>query len=149
MRGASAFRPIFLHLAQQHPTPIVFHCTAGKDRTGMVSMLLMCLAGCNVSTVAYEYALNDMDSNGAWGASVSQRLAVQPGLRNNVQSVTNVVRARAEYMAATVEVLRKDFGGVEQYLKDLVCLDATTIASVKANLIDTSCIPLHCNGDTP
>lgn len=66
-------------------------------------MLLLALAGCDKSTIAYEYALNDLDTD--WRASSVQRLLAQPGLSGNVDSATNVVRARSEYMVATVQML--------------------------------------------
>ena len=61
---------------------------------GVVSILLLSLAGCSSSTIAYEYALNDFDID--WQASRNQRLLAQLGLSDNVDSVTNVVRAKSE-----------------------------------------------------
>ena len=37
--------------------PAVFHCSAGKDRTGIISALLLSLAGVPSDTIASDYAL--------------------------------------------------------------------------------------------
>jgi protein tyrosine/serine phosphatase len=136
IQGSSAFRKIFEHLATTDPCPILFHCSAGKDRTGVVSMLLLSLAGCSSSTIAYEYALNDLDTD--WRTSSIQRLLAQPGLSGNVDSVTSVVRARSEYMAAAVTMLDRDFGGADGYCRNHLRLDEAKIAAVKANIVTGS-----------
>jgi protein tyrosine/serine phosphatase len=39
--------------------PVLIHCHAGKDRTGLVSALLLTLAGASTRTIADDYALSD------------------------------------------------------------------------------------------
>jgi protein-tyrosine phosphatase len=41
------------------PGPALFHCTAGKDRTGILAALILRLAGVAVEPVAADYALTD------------------------------------------------------------------------------------------
>lgn len=96
-------------------------------------MLLLALAGCSSATVAYEYALNDLNTD--WRASSIQRLLAQPGLSGNVDSATNVVRARSEYMVATLQMLDRDFGGAYGYCRNYLQLDEGMIAAVKANIL--------------
>lgn len=98
-------------------------------------MLLLSLAGCDNGTIAYEYGLNDLDTE--WRASGIQRLLAQPGLSGNVASATNVVRARSEYMAAAVEMLNRDFGGASGYLENDLQFDKDRIAAIKENILMT------------
>jgi protein-tyrosine phosphatase len=39
--------------------PVVFHCAAGKDRTGLVAMLLLGILGVDPEIIAADYALTD------------------------------------------------------------------------------------------
>ncbi|HWE60959.1 MAG TPA: tyrosine-protein phosphatase, partial [Chloroflexota bacterium] len=48
---------IFSLLGEPDALPAVVHCTAGKDRTGIVVALLLGLAGVPVETIAADYAL--------------------------------------------------------------------------------------------
>lgn len=50
---------VFTALAQPVALPAVFHCAAGKDRTGIVA-LLQRLLSLNSQTVAADYALSDL-----------------------------------------------------------------------------------------
>lgn len=98
-------------------------------------MLILLLAGCDASTIAKEYALNNLDSDKEWGASATQRLLTQPGLSGNVDAVANVVQARKEYMLATIAMFEEEFGGIERYLVDNLGLDQELIPVIKANII--------------
>jgi protein-tyrosine phosphatase len=42
------------------PGPVLFHCTAGKDRTGIVAALVLRLAGVGIDAIAADYALTDV-----------------------------------------------------------------------------------------
>lgn len=46
-----------MHLLTRPGDPLLVHCTAGKDRTGVVCALILALAGVEDRLVAEEYAL--------------------------------------------------------------------------------------------
>jgi protein-tyrosine phosphatase len=50
---------IVRHLATPDNLPAVFHCTAGKDRTGMVTALVLSLVGVADAVIVEDYALTD------------------------------------------------------------------------------------------
>lgn len=41
-------------------TPLVFHCTAGKDRTGVIAALMLDILGVDAQTIAEDYALSNL-----------------------------------------------------------------------------------------
>lgn len=57
--GERAFAPILRHLAQRDPSPCLVHCTAGKDRTGLLCAIVLSLCGVDDATIAWEYGLTD------------------------------------------------------------------------------------------
>lgn len=52
-------RAIFLCLASENEDCVLFHCTAGKDRTGVVAMLLLMLAGTPEEFIVADYVKTD------------------------------------------------------------------------------------------
>jgi hypothetical protein len=54
--GATPFGTILRHL-RDSDDPIVIHCTAGKDRTGVICAIILKLLGCDDDVVAREYEL--------------------------------------------------------------------------------------------
>src|SRR5690606_24709795 len=50
----------FLHLiGDDDNLPVLFHCTAGKDRTGMAAMILLSLLGVPDDVIAADYSLSN------------------------------------------------------------------------------------------
>jgi protein tyrosine/serine phosphatase len=49
-------RQIFAAIADAAPGPLLFHCVAGKDRTGLVAALLLALADATPAAIASDYA---------------------------------------------------------------------------------------------
>jgi protein-tyrosine phosphatase len=45
-------------IARARPGGVIFHCAAGRDRTGLIAMLLLALAGVRPSAIADDYALS-------------------------------------------------------------------------------------------
>ncbi len=43
-------------IAAAPPEPLLFHCVAGKDRTGLIAALLLALADCTPAAIAADYA---------------------------------------------------------------------------------------------
>lgn len=55
--GAPAFAAAVTEIARPHGAPALFHCAAGKDRTGVLAALLLGVAGVEHDAVVADYAL--------------------------------------------------------------------------------------------
>jgi protein-tyrosine phosphatase len=54
----SSFRDIFHTMATYDGGAILYHCTSGKDRTGMITAILLDLAGVSRDTIVRDYAIS-------------------------------------------------------------------------------------------
>ena len=57
-RGGPALAQLFSLLAEADRLPLVFHCSAGKDRTGIAAALLLGVLGVDDDTIVADYALS-------------------------------------------------------------------------------------------
>jgi protein tyrosine/serine phosphatase len=48
-----SYKQILLHLANKPSKPLIVHCSAGKDRTGVICALILSLCGVDDETIAY------------------------------------------------------------------------------------------------
>ncbi len=56
--NVDAFRRLFEQLGEDKSLPLLFHCSAGKDRTGVMTALLLTLLGVDRQTVIDDYLLS-------------------------------------------------------------------------------------------
>jgi protein tyrosine/serine phosphatase len=111
---------------------VVVHCAGGKDRTGLVSALLLRLAGVDRVVIAADYAVSEenLAPNGpAWIAGVDNEVERERRRK--------LMRTPARAMLHTLEELERRYGAVEEYLRGAGLLDAQ-IGRLRARLVDGS-----------
>ena len=104
--NTSQFASLFEQLLLED-TPLVFHCTAGKDRTGFAAALVLLALGVSREVVMQDYLL----TNGLYRRP-SGLVSSAP------EEVLNVIwRVQAEFLQAALQAVDHDHGGVQRYLK--------------------------------
>ena len=58
-RFAERFVEVVRLIAQEEAQPLVFHCAAGKDRTGLVAMLVLGILGVDPDVISVDYGLTN------------------------------------------------------------------------------------------
>ena len=87
-------RTILLHLANEPEKPLIVHCTAGKDRTGVICALVLSLCGVDDDFVAHEYALTEIGLPREWKKTVIKHLLVNPALQGNMEGAWNMISSK-------------------------------------------------------
>jgi protein tyrosine/serine phosphatase len=89
-----SYRTILLHLANEPEKPLIVHCTAGKDRTGVICALVLSLCGVDDEVVAHEYALTEVGLSTEWKEAVIEHLMDNPALKGNMEGAWNMISAK-------------------------------------------------------
>jgi protein tyrosine/serine phosphatase len=92
---------------------VVIHCAAGKDRTGLISALLLGLVGVPAETIAADYAMTAellRPRERQWLESLD------PQERADREAMIARDAPTAEVMLAVLAGLTERYGGVEPYL---------------------------------
>lgn len=119
---------VFQTFARHEADCVVFNCTAGKDRTGVVAMLLLKLAGVSDAMVTVDYAAS---ANNLRELFVAQREGMA---REGYPTPDYLFASDAEQMQQTLDYLQAQYGGSEAYLR-AIGLTETQIQRVKDKLI--------------
>jgi protein-tyrosine phosphatase len=125
-RCTPGFRKLFSVLSDGNLRPIVFHCTAGKDRTGFAAALLLTLLGVPWDDVMTDY----LRTNQLWRGHIGR----YPEL--DAETRAAIVEARAPYLDAAFAVLRSEFGDPESFADKALGLDATARRRLQADLLE-------------
>jgi protein-tyrosine phosphatase len=112
----------FLKLAEEDKT-MLYHCTAGKDRTGFATVLLLSALGVDRATVIANY-LESNRYNAAGNAQATaqlQKMGVAP------EVVAPLLAVDPDYIGAAMEVIDQRYGGMQHYLVDVLHVDIQRI----------------------
>ena len=103
---------------------VLFHCTAGKDRTGVVSAILLALVGVSDEDTVYDYAISREFNK--------QRLEAY--LKEHPEIDKDIVLANEKSMYGFLRMLREKHNSVDQYLRD-IGISEYEIQELKSKLI--------------
>ncbi|MBW7968320.1 tyrosine-protein phosphatase [Bradyrhizobium sp. BR 10289] len=121
-----SFRALFGHLLEDH-APLVIHCTAGKDRTGFASALILHALGVADEVIAEDYLL----TNQHYKRDAAAATDLPEDVRNAIGKV------EASYLAAAFEAVSKDYGDLETYLRDGLKLGTSEQAALKERYLQS------------
>ena len=116
-------REVLEVIADAAREPLLFHCVAGKDRTGLIAALLLALADVEPDAIAADYAVSARHLADAYLARYTnlERAEIFEALRCPVEGVHNMLAYLEQY------------GGAAGYLREIGLNDAR-IAKLRARL---------------
>ena len=120
-------------LVEPDGLPALFHCTAGKDRTGLASAMLLSVLGVPENVILDDYELSNRYRAAVRIAQLRPVLA-EAGV--DVDRVLPLLSAPRAVLTAALEALRTQHGGVEHYLRGPAGMDAAQLDALRATLLD-------------
>lgn len=112
--------------------PQLFHCSAGKDRTGWVAALLLHIAGVDDATIESDYLLTNAMAAGSRGR-VEDLIAESKG-EDFVHVLEPTLIADVGYLRTAWAAAERDYGDLDAYLRDGLGLDETTLDRLRGLL---------------
>lgn len=128
-----SFGAVVARAADEASLPMVVHCTAGKDRTGVAAALLLAVLGVDDETIATDYELSTEFQSRARIAAVRPQLDAAGIEFEKVEAYFLAPRA---VIAATLDGLRSRYGGVEAYLTGAAGLAPKTVDRLRTLLLN-------------
>jgi protein-tyrosine phosphatase len=117
----------FLKHLLAHPTPQVFHCTAGKDRTGFAAALLLSALGVDRPTIEQDYLLTNQ---------LYRRDARLEG-KGHPHVMQVLWQVQPEFLHAAFEVIDAQHGGMQDYLHGAIGLSPQELAELQRMLLES------------
>ena len=158
--GAPALKEILLHIRDRPHKTLLVHCSARKDRTGMVVALCMKIAGVDDEVVAREYELSEVGMEGR-RSNIVEHLVKKEGDREKAEKAVSAKSVshecddgwigglamrlnadtcfrRYENMLAVLQMMKEKYGGAEGYVKSRCGFGDEDVATVRRNLLADS-----------
>ncbi|TDX00827.1 tyrosine-protein phosphatase [Dinghuibacter silviterrae] len=123
------YKPFFDKLLTLPDTSaLLFHCTAGKDRTGIGAALVLYALG-----VPYTVIRADYEATNVYRKDANERMiqSMVKGLHINEQVARDMLSAKGMYLDATFAALRSQYGSIDAYLHDQLGLDDSALSQLR------------------
>jgi protein-tyrosine phosphatase len=133
-QGAPVFGALMRLLADESHLPLLFHCTAGKDRTGVAAALILRALGVPRETVVRDYLLTNHSAQ-----IFIDEVNAQIGERNTrlvaAEQLYPLMAASPRLIGAALDHIDTRYGGVEPYLRQRAGLSDDTLARLREVLL--------------
>ena len=106
------YREFFRIVSEERNTPLLFHCSAGKDRTGIAAALLLGALGVDRKVIMEDYMLSAEYLKGKYDAIVQAHPEFAP-----------LTTVRKEYLEAAFQTIDSDYQGLENFLRNQLGAD--------------------------
>lgn len=126
------------------PKAILFHCTAGKDRTGVLTAIILKLCGVDHGTIAHEYSLTEAGLS-EWREIIIQKLLEEDNYGGDHdsdehrhvrrQQAERMLSSKRENIEAFLRWVDDDFGGAEGWLTGKAGLSGEEVEGVRTLLL--------------
>ena len=123
--NAATFGRFLKHLLEQ-PTPQVFHCTAGKDRTGFAAALLLSALGVDRPTIEHDYLLTNQ---------LYKRDARLEG-QGHPHVMKVLWQVQPEFLHAALEAVDTQHGGMRDYLHGAIGLSPQDLVALQRLMLE-------------
>jgi protein-tyrosine phosphatase len=112
--------------------PVLFHCSAGKDRTGWLSAILLGALGVERSVIVEDYLLSNEVT-----ARDNERLLGVLGSRRGVPAevLRPVISVVPDYLDEAYAAVKAHHGTFDRYLRDGLGLDEAELAALRTRLL--------------
>ncbi|MEU9090941.1 tyrosine-protein phosphatase [Streptomyces sp. NPDC048428] len=133
-RAAAAYRAFVETAADDAARPVLFHCTAGKDRTGWAASVLLLLLGASRDVVRTEFlAVNPL-----------MRVAFRPYVQNFLDAggdpeiASAIIEVRPRYLDTALDAMDERWGGLDGYARDGLRIPVPVLRRLRGELVATA-----------
>jgi protein-tyrosine phosphatase len=126
---AASYAELFRCLAEGE-LPLVFNCSAGKDRTGVAAALILSALGVAEETIVEDYLLTSAAVDAASLAARSRLAHIPPDVAAAILGVD------PGYIRAALTAIEAAHGSIETYLAERLGVDAESLRRLQANLLE-------------
>ena len=99
--------------------PVLYHCSAGKDRTGVVTAMILSILNVDRKTIFDEYLMSNYyrrDKLKKILRKAKLGKIIKPKI--NLKVIENFMSVDERYLAATFDVIDTQYGGIDLFIKN-------------------------------
>ncbi|MFJ9340860.1 tyrosine-protein phosphatase [Streptomyces sp. NPDC101733] len=127
----AAYRTLLEEVADPGAGPLLFHCTAGKDRTGWGATVILSLLGADEATLTAEY----MSVNPAVKAAFAPMIEGFTAAGGDPDIALALIGVFPPYLEAGLDEVATRYGSMEKYVREGLGVPDETVEALRARLV--------------
>ncbi|RKT04371.1 protein-tyrosine phosphatase [Streptomyces sp. 3211.6] len=127
----AAYHTLLTEAADPQAGPLLFHCTAGKDRTGWGATVLLSVLGADDETLMAEY----LSVNPAVKAAFAPMIEGFTAAGGDPDIALALIGVFPSYLEAGLDELYLRFGSMEKYVREGLKVPDETVEALRARLV--------------
>ena len=110
-------KALFQRISNPENLPVLIHCSAGKDRTGVVSNLIQQMMGVPHDVAMNDYLITNQNMD-TYNADVMRRLSKLAYFGVPWKMYVPLFDARRDYLNAAFAQIKEEFGALENWMRN-------------------------------
>ncbi|MEU9303524.1 tyrosine-protein phosphatase [Streptomyces sp. NPDC048269] len=127
----AAYRMLLTEAADPGAGPLLFHCTAGKDRTGWGATVILSLLGADDATLTAEY----LSVNPAVKQAFAPMIEGFTAAGGDPDIALALIGVFPSYLEAALDEVETRYGSVEKYVREGLGVSDETVEALRAHLV--------------
>ena len=142
LNRTDVYAALIRELAEPPNRPLVFHCTAGKDRAGIGAAIVLTLLGVPWETVREDYVLSNYyrkDENERELKSIRDGIAGKQGIppeKVDMTSFEAMFYVKPEYLDAARQGVIGKYGSMESYIREGLGISDEVVEKLRNELLE-------------
>ncbi|WP_349307268.1 tyrosine-protein phosphatase [Rhodococcus sp. IEGM 1379] len=126
------YRSLFEGLAGRYPSPSLFHCTTGKDRTGWAAAALLSILGVDRSDIYHDYLL----TNEQLIPALHPVFIKFEAAGGDPELLRYILGVEKESLDTAFDEMEKRYSNIEGYFADGLKVEESTVATLEERLLE-------------
>ncbi|MDR1905385.1 MAG: tyrosine-protein phosphatase [Clostridiales bacterium] len=122
-------------LLREGKTPILFHCTAGKDRTGIAAALILLLLGAKKDDIVRDYIVTKAAVPALKARMLKDFHFLLRGFIG--KRMQPLIDADEKYISAAIDAVYKKYGTAKEYFRAEYGYDEETVRDIKKRYVQS------------
>ncbi|MFD3677387.1 tyrosine-protein phosphatase [Streptomyces sp. NPDC058613] len=127
----AAYRMLLTEAADPASGPLLFHCTAGKDRTGWGATVILSLLGADDDTLMAEY----LSVNPAVKRAFAPMIEGFTAAGGDPDIALALIGVFPSYLEAAMNEVETRYGSMEKYVREGLGVSDETVEALRARLV--------------
>lgn len=124
----------FLKMVAATDEPFIFHCFAGKDRTGMGAALILEILGVSQADIYTDYLITNEQRQTA-NEKMFAEMKDAGASEEQIAAIGVMMTVKAEYLDVVYELMSKKYGSPLQFIKEGLALSDSELATIRSKYL--------------